>query len=87
MIADIDGLRRVLESIYGQRITFRGEDREQSGTRVTVEANIDQVTGRFTGIKVQETEGAEYTTKIVIGSIDIDGEVIGTDLGRVKKYN
>ncbi|GLF96982.1 hypothetical protein [Streptomyces yaizuensis] len=44
-------LRGLLEEIYGRRITFEGEDRARSGTRIV--QNLGQVHGSAHALKVQ----------------------------------
>lgn len=79
VITAIDNLRQVLESIYGQTITFKGENRPPSGVKVTTEARADVVAGKFTGTRIQGGDKGEYNTKIEVGRVEEDGEVIGTD--------
>jgi hypothetical protein len=42
-------LRALLEAAYGQRLTFRGEHREPTGTRVTISQVIGELEGRVHG--------------------------------------
>jgi hypothetical protein len=44
-------LRAVLEAVYGQRFTFRGEQREPTGTRVTVSQVLGTADGTVTGVE------------------------------------
>ena len=48
-----DGLRRALEVIYGQRITFKGEDRAPSGPIVVGRAEVDRVAGDVAGVRAR----------------------------------
>jgi hypothetical protein len=47
LIAGLNSLRLILEEIYKQRLTFRGESREKSGTKISQKA--DKVTGSVIG--------------------------------------
>jgi hypothetical protein len=49
-LADNAGrMRAMLEGVYGQRFTFRGEDRDPTGTRVTIKQVLGDVKGQATG--------------------------------------
>jgi hypothetical protein len=45
------GLRALLEAAYGQRFTFRGEQREPTGTSVAVTQTLGNVAGRVVGVQ------------------------------------
>jgi hypothetical protein len=59
-------LRAILEAAYGQRFTFRGEDRERTGARVSVRQVLGDVTG---GSAV----GANAT--VADGHLEVDQQV------------
>ena len=59
-------LRAILEAAYGQRFTFRGEDRERTGARVSVQ----QILGEITGGSVV---GADAT--VATGHLEVDQQV------------
>ena len=51
LLSKADMLRRQLEAIYGQRITFRGEPRASSGTPVVVgTADLETIAGQAAGV-------------------------------------
>jgi hypothetical protein len=52
-----DGLRRALEVLFGQRITFVGEDREPSGTVVRGTAESETVYGTLAGVIAANIRG------------------------------
>lgn len=79
LIADVDSLRQVLESIYGQRITFKGEDREPSGVKVITKAKVDVIAGHFTGTNIEDAEKGEFNTELDIKEIKDGADVIGTN--------
>jgi choline dehydrogenase-like flavoprotein len=64
-------LREAIESIVGQRITFRGEQREPSGTTITGIVRAREINGRGSGI--------EQTGSTPTGSLH--GEVIADVAG------
>jgi hypothetical protein len=59
LVAIADALRQQLETVYGQRITFKGEQREPSGAPLVVgTAEVKRVSGLAAGvIAVAVTEG------------------------------
>ena len=56
-------LRAVLEAVYGQRFTFRGEQREPTGTRVTVSQVLGTVYGTVTGVDADVESSAAIDVK------------------------
>jgi hypothetical protein len=51
LAAQAGRLRQLLEAAYGQRLTFKGEDRDATGTRVTVRQVLDKAEGAVLGIR------------------------------------
>jgi len=84
LLANVDALRQLLESIYGQTITFKGERREESGTKVTTRVNIREVQGKLIVTRVGEAEGGEIHTEFESDLVGPDADVVVTDLGRLK---
>jgi hypothetical protein len=56
-------LRALLEAIYGQRITFRGEERAPSGSQVDVVQLLGDVSGAVTGSESDVGSGGHLTVK------------------------
>lgn len=50
-IEAVEQLRAILEGLYGQRITFRGEDRQPTGTRVDAEQILGTVRGAVSAVR------------------------------------
>jgi hypothetical protein len=74
-----DGLRRALEVVYGQRITFKGEQRDPSGPVVIGRADVEQVAGDVAGVRARLVKSGRVegtlTAKTVSGTgagVDID---------------
>jgi len=84
LLSDVDALRQVLESIYKQRITFRGEDREQSGTTITTKVKISEVAGKLVVTQIDEADNVNVDTQAELGNITDTGDVIITNIGKVK---
>ncbi len=62
--ATVDQLRRLLEILYGVRLTFRGEQRERTGTTIDVQQRLETVHGSATGLAAKSlADGAEATIR------------------------
>ena len=74
LVAKADALRRELEAVFGQRITFKGEPREPSGTPVVVgTAEVEQLAGDVAGLRARlirsgEARGEFKATRAEAGS-------------------
>jgi len=82
MVEAADALRRALEAVYGQRITFKGETREASGPIVVGRVDVDKVAGDVAAVRARlirsgRVEG-HVTAKEITG-----GEVRGVDVDTV----
>jgi hypothetical protein len=75
----VDELRRALEAVYGQRITFKGEtDRESSGTTLSGEARATLVKGLVAGVDVGSVSGGAHVEGKAEGeTVEGSGSVIG----------
>lgn len=72
-----DGLRRALEVIYGQRITFEGEEREPSGPAVIGRAEVDKVVGDVAGVRARLIRSGRIEGEVVAG--EVTGRASGVD--------
>ncbi len=70
VVAATLALREAIESIVGQRITFRGEQREPSGTTITGRVRAREIHGRASGVDYTGTPTG-----------NIDGEVVADITG------
>jgi hypothetical protein len=70
-------LRALLEAAYGRRFTFRGERREPTGARVTVEQALGTVAGAAVGVEGDVGAGADVAVHQEASEIQADGTVIG----------
>ncbi|MGW2272216.1 hypothetical protein [Streptomyces yangpuensis] len=67
-------LRTALEDIYGQRLTFEGEDRPASGP--FVDQKLTTLTGEATGMDADEIAGNARVTQEV-ETVEATGKLIG----------
>jgi len=80
LLETVDALRRVLELVYGQRITFKGENREKSGTQVVAEVEAADVEGYVAGVRTRGlADNANVHAKVRVQDVKPGGEVVGVD--------
>jgi hypothetical protein len=80
LLNELGRLRLVLETVYGQRITFRGEDRAPTGTRVIQE--VDTVrSGTVLGVEADQVGRADVTQRV--REVDAGGSIIGVRARRI----
>ena len=75
LLETLGALRAALEHIYGQRFTFDGEHRGQSGP--LSEQRHEQVFGEVIGMEATNTIRGPATTKITTNSVERGGRVVG----------
>ncbi|WP_406340507.1 hypothetical protein [Streptomyces sp. NBC_01578] len=80
LLRNLNRLRGALEDVYGQRLTFEGEDRPASGP--LVQQNLKDVTGEVTGMDADEIGG---TARVVQGaeSVARDAKLTGMKARRI----
>ena len=78
-----DGLRRALEAVYGQRITFAGEARPPSGPFVAGEANVDDVLGYVAGLRARRIIGGSVTGRVTAKRVGPGGQAIGLEVDTI----
>lgn len=70
-------MRAVLEAVYGQRFTFRGEQRDPTGTQVTVTQVLGQVGGAVLGAQGDVAPGAGVDVRQQATTVEPGGSVTG----------
>jgi hypothetical protein len=78
-----DALRRLLEAAYGQRITFRGEQRPPSGPLVTGEINVKQVAGNAAAIRAKSISSGEARGRAEAERVEQGGKLTGVDIDQI----
>lgn len=80
LLRSMGKLRAVLEDIYGQRLTFAGEDRPSSGP--FVDQKLTTLTGEATGMDADEIAGSAQVTQQV-ETVDAGAKLIGMKARRI----
>ncbi|MFC5147131.1 hypothetical protein [Streptomyces aureoversilis] len=75
LMAMLSRARDALEEIYGQRITFRGEQRLRSGPFTA--GRYKEVAGELVGMEANEAIRGEVTVDLDIDVIQPGGKVVG----------
>jgi hypothetical protein len=83
LIAALTEVRSLLESLYGQRFTLRGEAREPSGTKVDVRQVLGEVRGGVVGVEADSAADASIQVEQSASSVDAGGTVTGVKLGSI----
>ena len=83
LAAAADGLRRALEAVYGQRITFKGENRQPSGPVVIGRAEADKVVGDVAGVRARLVRSGRIEGTASAKEVGESGKLTGTDVDTV----
>lgn len=70
-------VRAILEAVYGQRFTFRGEERDSTGTRVRVDQVLGEVEGTVVGVEGDAGPGADVKVRQSAHTVEKDGSMTG----------
>lgn len=83
LLETTDAVRQILEAVYGQRITFRGEQRPTSGPLVTAKINIDTVAGYAAGVRAKTVSDGVIAVDASAKEVSEGGQFIGVDIDRL----
>lgn len=83
LVEAADALRRALEAVTGQRITFRGEDRPASGPIVDSSVDVDEVLGYVAGVRARVVAAGMVTSSVRARTVGPGGQVVGVDVDRI----
>lgn len=83
LIGVVDGLRRSLEAVLGQRIRFRGEPGEPSGPLVTGEVDVDNVAGYVAGVRARSIQGGQIRASVRAKKVEAGGQAVAVDLDTI----
>jgi hypothetical protein len=78
-----DALRRSVEAIYQQRITFEGEDRPPSGPVIDGRIDVYEVAGYVAVVRAEVVEGGRLTGSIEADVVREGGEAVVFDVKRI----
>jgi hypothetical protein len=78
LVAQVEALRGLLELVCRQRITFRGEEREPTGSSVDIKVLATKVDGQLTVADIRQVrDGAKVNAVGELGEVGTNATVIG----------
>jgi hypothetical protein len=80
----VDTLRATLEAAYGQRITFRGENRTPSGTVVAGTVDVGELRGRAAGVSARVIASGTVTGTGRARTVEAGAELYGVVADEVR---
>jgi hypothetical protein len=83
LLEQTDALRRLLEAVYGQRITFKGESRPSSGPLVTGDIDVDDVAGDAAAVRARVIESGDVRGSAKAKRVEPVGKLSGVDVERI----
>ena len=84
LLVRVDEMRRLLETVYGQRITFKGESRPASGTPVVVgTVDVKNLAGEASGVAVGTITSGDIEGQVKADRIEAEGKAYGVRVDRI----
>jgi hypothetical protein len=78
-----DALRQALEAVYGQRITFRGENRQPSGPIVVGRVDAAKVAGAVAGVRARLVRSGRVQGTASAEEVSESGQLSGVNIDTV----
>ena len=78
LLKEVDELRQLIEVIYEQRITFKGEDREPSGPLVENEVRAMEAKIRGSRVGIVDTTGGSIRQVVEVTGGEIADSTVGS---------
>jgi len=85
LLAKTDALRRLLEAVLQERITFQGEQRPPSGPLVEGYIDVGEVAGYAAAVRAGKISGGHVRSRGTTKRVESEGEFIGVDVDQVGK--
>lgn len=79
----VDALRRLLEAVYAQRITFRGEQRPPSGPMIIGEMDVKQVAGDAAVIRLKVMKSGNARGSAKAKRVEEGGKLSVFEIGQM----
>jgi hypothetical protein len=79
LLQAVDGLRRAMEAVYGQRIAFKGEPGLASGPTVTGEVKVNEVLGYVAGLRAGRILSGSAVGRVEAEKVGPEAEAIGVE--------
>jgi len=82
LLERVDALRKALEFVTGQPLTFRGETRPE-GPVVRGQVNADEVRGKVAGVAAGTITGGTTEGKVTVKKVGKKGSAVGVKARRI----
>ncbi|MGD0243951.1 MAG: hypothetical protein ABSB59_27040 [Streptosporangiaceae bacterium] len=79
----VDALRQLLETVYEQRITFKGEQRPPSGPLVAGQVDVDRVIGDAAAVRARVISGGEVKGDAKAKVVEAGGKLTGVEADQI----
>jgi hypothetical protein len=79
LLQRVDALRQLLEAVYQQRITFKGEQRPPSGPVVEGRIDVEEVAGYAAAVRARQIISGTVSAEATVRRVEPGGQVIGVD--------
>ena len=86
LLQTIDAFRKVLEAVYQQRLTFKGEPQPSSGSPMVESeiSDVKQIAGYVAGVRAKNVKAGTLRGKIgQVEDVKQGGTVAGVDVGDI----
>lgn len=80
LLTRTDALRQMLEAVYQQRITFKGEQRPSSGPLIEGHIDVKQVAGYAAAVRAKKIVGGTVKGDAKSERVESGGQLIGVDI-------
>lgn len=83
LLRRVDALRQLLEAVYQQRLTFKGEQRPPSGPVVKGEIDVEEVAGYAAAVRAGMITNGEVSGHLKVKRVGPGGQAIGVDVDKI----
>jgi hypothetical protein len=83
LLRRIDVLRQLLEAVYQQRLTFRGERRPASGPAVKGSINVGTVAGYAAAVRAKDIKSGEVIAEVESDRVEPGGQLTAIDVDTI----
>ncbi|MBD0266246.1 MAG: hypothetical protein ICV78_27075 [Tolypothrix sp. Co-bin9] len=83
LLQKIDALRQLIEAIYQQRLTFKGEQRPSSGPVVEGKIDVKQVAAYAAAVRAKSVTSGKVTGDAKAERVESGGQFIGVDVDKI----
>jgi hypothetical protein len=83
LLEQVSALRQLLEAVYGQRITFKGEQRPPSGPLVIGHIDVDEVIGDAAAVRARVINRGEIRASAKSRVVEAGGKLTGIEIDEI----